>query len=164
MYVYFIKGITIMNYYVQELETFFHAGGDGLLMTKIRTEEYKVQCIHIVRICVTTSCLIKKTCELLSLQGSTDDELIAYHLRTLAKWTVRYIDSTYKTNIWVVFLYREKERRRMVNYSSVLGTFRIKEYWKLPVLCSSIVTVNIYINLQFGILTDGERNAIQMLL
>ena len=52
----------------------------------------------------------------------------------------------------------------MVNYSSVLGTFRIKEYWKLPVLCSSVVAVNIYINLQFGILTDGERNAIQMLL
>ncbi|XP_065899170.1 BAI1-associated protein 3-like isoform X2 [Dysidea avara] len=54
---------------VGELWSFFHAGGDGLPLNKMKSDEYK------------------KTCETLDMQSSTDDDLIARHLKCLAKWS-----------------------------------------------------------------------------
>ena len=40
---------------------------------------------------LVTIFFVQKTCETLDMQSSTDDDLIARHLKCLAKWSVRII-------------------------------------------------------------------------
>ena len=67
---------------------------------------------------------MQKVCEILNVRATTDDDLIAHHLKCLAEWSVRII--VYSVIIDVV-VYREVVTRKMAYCPSVLGTYRARK-------------------------------------
>lgn len=73
----------------KELESFFHAEGNGLAQEKIKCDGYLV-CTYTMALSHLHMFFMhtQRISEVLNVKALTDDELIECHLKTLAKWTV----------------------------------------------------------------------------
>ena len=76
---------------------------------------------------------MQKLGEILDVKALSADELIEYHLKTLAKWTVRDDNNYYFYVHMYNFFCSKAVIRKMACCLLVLGTFRINKYLKLLV-------------------------------
>ena len=84
--------------------------------------------------CYHNVMFIQETCETLAAQGSTDDELISKHLRTLAEMSVRSCIVKIRRQITSLYFIRGKKERLaakswiMASYPLALVTYRTKKH------------------------------------